>query len=133
MLCPCGYNFQPCADFVLFGDPYGRAFLLPDNFCKMPNKTTPKKNKKTQDCVNLSLTHDEVTQLRDLIYKAHWYNNECNYDNDNDIIYTLIEERDTNNRDQIDAAITMLNKVGYLSSFLRDLWNRLLELEKQCV
>lgn len=95
--------------------------------------STSNKNQKTQDCVNLSLTHDEVTQLRDLIYKAHWYNNECNYDNDNDIIYTLIEERDTNNRDQIDAAITMLNKVGYLSSFLTHLWKRLLELEKECV
>ncbi|HAF34555.1 MULTISPECIES: hypothetical protein [Sphingobacterium] len=92
--------------------------------------TTPNQAPK---CVNLSFTHDEVTQLRDLIYKAHWYNNECNYDNDNDIIYTLIEERDNNNRDQIDAAITMLNKVGYLSTFLTDLWNRLLELEKECV
>lgn len=40
MLCRCGYNFQPCADFVWFGDPHGRAFLLPDIVIKMPNQTT---------------------------------------------------------------------------------------------
>lgn len=131
MLCSCGYNFQPCADFVSFSRPTRQGFFVAGKLCKMLKlTTTPNQAPK---CVNLSLTHDEVTQLRDLIYKAHWYNNECNYDNDNDIIYTLIEERDNNNRDQIDAAITMLNKVGYLSSFLTDLWNRLLELEKECV
>ncbi|HBW79936.1 MAG TPA: hypothetical protein DEF78_06285 [Sphingobacterium sp.] len=68
--------------------------------------------------------------MRDLAYKAHWYNNECNFDNENDIVYSLIEMRDSSNRDQVDATISMLNKIAYLSATLYDLWNRLKDLEK---
>lgn len=96
----------------------------------MPNKTKENQKGSINNILNLSLSPDEVTQLRDLAYKAHWYNNECNFDNENDIIYSLIDMRDESNRDQVDATITMLNKIAYLSTTLYTLWNKLKDLEK---
>lgn len=119
--------------FVLFDDVHTAGlFLLPENVVKMSNSTTNKQNSLAPKCANLRLSSIEVTQLKNLLFNAIWYNDECNFGHHNRVIEVLMEARTEKNNEELNHAVQLLSKVGYMSHLINSIHDRLKDLEGIC-
>jgi len=93
------------------------------------------KNQKTQltpKCANLQLSSYEVTQLKNLLFNAIWYNDECNNGTSNPVLGRLMDARGSEDDEQVLHAVQFLSKVGHLDAMITKLHDQLTMLENTC-